>query len=65
MLNNHSPIDPKKKLPQVDMKVKELCTGKKAIITGVYEKDNEVWMVSGNSIGVFTISDFWEFFVEV
>ena len=54
-----------KKNPTKGMKVKEISTGKKAIITGVYEQDNEVWMVSGNEIGATTLSDFWNDFEEV
>lgn len=55
----------KKSSPKVGMKVKELATGRIAKITGVYDDDNEVWMVSGHDVGVFMLSEFWKLFEEV
>lgn len=65
MIKSYTNIDPNKKHPLKGMIVKELCSGREATITGVYESDDEVWMVSGNDIGVFKLSCFWEFFKEV
>ena len=51
--------------PTIGMKVKEIATGRIAKITGVYENADEVWMVSGNDIGWFKLSSFYDLFVEV
>lgn len=63
-INPNEPMDVEGQ-PKVGMKVRELAGGRIATITGVYEAEDEVWMVSGNDIGVFLISHFWELFEEV
>lgn len=63
-INPNEPMDVKGQ-PKVGMKVRELEGGRIATITGVYETDDEVWMVSGNDIGVLMLSHFWELFEEV
>jgi hypothetical protein len=55
----------KNNLPTVGMKVRELASGRKAKVTGVYESDNQVWMVSGNDVGVFNLDSFWDLFEKV
>lgn len=65
MIKTYTNIDLNKKHPTKGMKVKELGTGRIAKITGVYESDDEVWMVSGNDIGVFSLSHLWDLFEEV
>ena len=70
MIKTYTNINPNKPMgvegqPKVGMKVRELATGRIAKITGVYESDDEVWMTSGNDIGVFMLSHFWELFEEV
>ncbi len=65
ILESNKPMAIENKTPLVGMKVQELSTGRKAIVTGVYLEDDEVWMTSGNDIGVFKISHFWSFFQEV
>lgn len=65
ILESNKPMAIENKTPLVGMKVQELSTGRKAIVTGVYLEDDEVWMISGNDIGVLKISHFWSFFQEV
>ncbi len=64
-IDMNKPMQSEEYKPIVGMKIKELVSGRIAKITGVYDEDNEVWMVSGNDIGVVSLSDFWKFFEEV
>lgn len=65
MIKTYINIDPNLNYPTEGMKVKELGTGRIATITGVYEEDDQVWMVSGNDVGLFSLSEFWQCFEEV
>lgn len=70
MIKTYTNIDLNKPMddtdsPIVGMKVKEIASGRIAIVTGVYEKDNQVWMVSGSDVGFHNLDTFWNFFIKV
>lgn len=46
-------------------KYKRISTGEIWKVTGIYEKDNEVWLVHGIQYSIIRIDEFWFEFKEV